>query len=405
MSTGAAARKLKWTLFGAQALGSAGFIVASTVTPIVGAELSGRPEFAGIPSSFYWAGGALAALVWGRLMDPLGRRRTLSLGLLVGVMGAILASLFVVRRSFPGFLFGLALMGAANSALQLARFMAGEVHRIQERGRAISTVVLGGTVGAVLGPVLVAPASTLGEWLGAPPLSGPYLASALFFVAGCLVITLLLHPDPRDLAVAVEDPGSLTVSAVRPVREIVNDHAVRVAALTMTIGQLVMVMLMVITSLHMAHHHHALSSIAAVMSSHVFGMFAFSAVSGRLADHWGRGPLIGAGALVLVVASLLATLSTDVAPLAFALFLLGLGWNFCYVGGSTLLSDSLSRGERARIQSLNDFVLTSVAGTGSALSGFVFSAVGYAAMGYLSAAVSLILIGLSRSLPGREKTA
>ena len=81
MRTTAAARKLKWTLFGAQAMGSAGFLVASTVTPIVGAELSGRPSFAGVPTAFYWAGGALATLVWGRLMDPIGRRRTLSLGL------------------------------------------------------------------------------------------------------------------------------------------------------------------------------------------------------------------------------------------------------------------------------------------------------------------------------------
>ena len=88
-------------------MGSAGFLVASTVTPIVGAQLSGRSSFAGVPTAFYWAGGALATLVWGRLMDPMGRRRTLSLGLLVGVLGASLASFFVVRHSFPGFVLGL----------------------------------------------------------------------------------------------------------------------------------------------------------------------------------------------------------------------------------------------------------------------------------------------------------
>ncbi len=137
------------------------------------------------------------------------------------------------------------------------------------------------------------------------------------------------------------------------------------------------------------------------MSSHVFGMYAFSVVSGRVADTWGRGPLIGAGAIVLVISCLTATLSTEVAPLAFSLFLLGLGWNFCYVGGSTLLSDRLSLDERARIQSVNDFVLTTLAGTGSALSGLVFSSVGYAIMGYASAAVSLILVALSREVKPR----
>ena len=401
MPTSAAARKLKWTLFGAQAMGSAGFLVASTVTPIVGAQLSGRPSFAGVPTAFYWAGGALATLVWGRLMDPIGRRRTLSLGLLVGVLGASLASLFVVRHSFRGFILGLALMGAANSALQLARFMAGEVHRMEERGRAISTVVLGGTVGAVLGPALVAPMSTLAISLGGPPLAGPYAASAGFFSLGAVLVVVLLWPDPRDLAKEVHLASAVEPPARRTVSEILRDRGVRIAGLTMAIAQVVMVMLMVITSLHMSHHHHQLSSIAAVMSSHVFGMYAFSVVSGRLADQWGRGPLIGVGALVLVVSCLTATLSTEVAPLAFALFLLGLGWNFCYVGGSTLLSDCLSQAERARIQSVNDFVLTTLAGTGSALSGLVFSSLGYAMMGYLSAGVSLILVWLSRGVTRR----
>ncbi|MBP6702520.1 MAG: MFS transporter [Vicinamibacteria bacterium] len=398
MPTTAAARKLKWTLFGAQAMGSAGFLVASTVTPIVGAQLSGRPAYAGVPSAFYWAGGALATLLWGRLMDPLGRRKTLVLGLLVGVVGASLASVFVVRQSFLGFIVGLALMGAANSALQLARFMAGEVHRLEERGRAISTVVLGGTVGAVLGPTLVAPMSTLATSLGGPPLAGPYAASAAFFSLGAVLVALLLWPDPRDLARQVHRSAASSASTVRSVREILGDPGVRIAGLTMAIAQVVMVMLMVITSLHMSHHHHALSSIAAVMSSHVFGMYAFSVVSGRIADRFGRGPLIGVGAVVLVISCLLATLSTDVTPLAIALFLLGLGWNFCYVGGSTLLSDCLSQDERARIQSFNDFLLTSLAGTGSALSGLVFSSVGYAVMGYVSAAVSLILVVLSRNV-------
>ena len=401
MPTTAAARKLKWTLFGAQAMGSAGFLVASTVTPIVGAQLSGRASFAGVPTAFYWAGGALATLAWGRLMDPIGRRRTLSLGLLVGVLGASLASLFVVRHSFPGFALGLALMGAANSALQLARFMAGEVHRMEERGRAISTVVLGGTVGAVLGPALVAPMSALATSLGGPPLAGPYAASAGFFSLGAVLVVILLWPDPRDLAKELQRVSEVPSPARRTAREILSDPGVRMAGLTMAIAQVVMVMLMVITSLHMSHHHHQLSSIAAVMSSHVFGMYAFSIVSGRFADKWGRGLLIGVGAVVLVVSCLTATLSTEVAPLAFALFLLGLGWNFCYVGGSTLLSDCLSQAERARIQSINDFVLTTLAGTGSALSGFVFSSLGYAMMGYLSASVSLILVWLSRGVTRR----
>ena len=319
----------------------------------------------------------------------------------MGVVGATLASFFVGQHSFRGFVVGLVLMGAANSALQLARFMAGEVHRIEQRGRAISTVILGGTVGAVLGPTLVAPMSALATSFGAPPLAGPYAASALFFSTGAILVVTLLWPDPMDLARTIQQASSVPEAPPRAVALILADPGVRIAGLTMAIAQVVMVMLMVITSLHMSHHHHALSSIAAVMSSHVFGMYAFSVVSGRIADRWGRGPLIGAGALVLVVACLLATVSNEVTPLALALFLLGLGWNFCYVGGSTLLSDCLSQSERARIQSINDFVLTSLAGTGSALSGLVFSSVGYAVMANVSAGVSLILVVLSLGVPKR----
>jgi MFS family permease len=242
--------------------------------------------------------------------------------------------------------------------------------------------------------------SALAVSLGGPPLAGPYAASAGFFSLGAVLVVLLLWPDPGDLAREIHQMNA-PEAAVRSVKEILADPLVRLASLTMAIAQVVMVMLMVITSLHMSHHHHELTSIAAVMSSHVFGMYAFSVLSGRFADRWGRGPLIGTGAMVLVLACLTATLSTDVAPLAFALFLLGLGWNFCYVGGSTLLSDRLSQAERARIQSINDFVLTSLAGTGSALSGLIFSSVGYAVMGYVSAGVSLILVGLSRGVRGR----
>ncbi|MEO5763544.1 MAG: MFS transporter, partial [Vicinamibacteria bacterium] len=224
MSTANAARKIKWTLFGAQAMGSAGFIVASTVTPIVGGALSGRASFAGVPTAFYWCGGALATLLWGRLLDPLGRRVTLTLGLTVGVIGAATASFFVVQHSFVGFIAGLILMGAANSALQLARFMAGEVHAVRERGRAISTVVLGGTFGAILGPALVAPMSQVAVWFGGPPLAGPYAASAGFFLMGALITAALLRPDPHDLAREIHAASALPDVPARSVRAILSDR-------------------------------------------------------------------------------------------------------------------------------------------------------------------------------------
>jgi MFS family permease len=152
----------------------------------------------------------------------------------------------------------------------------------------------------------------------------------------------------------------------------------------------VMVMVMVITALHMKNHQHALGAISIVISAHTFGMYAFSIFSGQLVDRWGRGPVILVGAATLVLASVAATISPDVLPLGVALFFLGLGWNFCYVGGSTLLADQLSPQERARTQGLNDLMVGLASATGSLSSGVIFAAVGYATMGYVSAVLALM---------------
>ncbi len=171
------ARRLTWVLFAAQSMSSAGFIAAATLASILGAELAGSAAWAGVPSSVYLLGTAGAALAWGYLMDVLGRRGGLVLGLVLGALGGGLAFLAVDTGSFLLFLVGLALMGVASAAVTLGRFAAAEVHPPAERGRALSTVVLGGTVGAVLGPLLVGPAGRWAESLGRRDLSGAYAVS------------------------------------------------------------------------------------------------------------------------------------------------------------------------------------------------------------------------------------
>jgi MFS family permease len=158
----------------------------------------------------------------------------------------------------------------------------------------------------------------------------------------------------------------------------------------MALGQVVMVAIMVITSLHMSNHHHHLSDISAVIASHTFGMFAFSVLSGRLADRWGRGPVILTGAATLLLSCITAPLSPNVLPLAVALFLLGLGWNFCFVGGSALLSDQLSPLERSRTQGMNDLFVGLASATGSLGSGIVFAASSYTIIAIVSGVLALI---------------
>jgi MFS family permease len=387
------ARRITFTLFLAQSLGSAGLVQSATINSIVGAQLAGNPAWAGAPSAIFLLGTAFASLGGGYFMERFGRRGGITLGLLCGAVGAALAAIAVVDHAFLAFLVGLAILGIAQAALQLGRFVAAEVHPPLERGRAISQVVLGGTVGAVLGPWLVGPVGALSLKAGYEELAGPYVAGLLLYLVTALLIFVRLRPEPRDLgrSLAALFPESQPAEGGdRSIKEILSAPGPMAAMGVMVFSQMVMVMLMVITALHMKNHQHGLTSISAVISSHTFGMFAFSVISGQLADRWGRMPVILVGLGTLILACLLAPLSPQVIPLAGALFLLGLGWNFCYVGGSSLLSDHLSPLERARTQGFNDLLIGLASALGSFGSGLVFAAVGFGTMGLFGLLVALV---------------
>lgn len=391
------ARRITRTLFLAQSLGSAGLIAATTVNAIVGAALSGQAAWAGLPTAIYLLGGAAAALGWGFTMDHLGRRRGLVMGLLLGSIGAGLTGSAVISRSFGVFLIGLMLMGTASSAMQFGRFAAAEVHPQQERGRAISKVVVGGTVGAVFGPLLVGPTGQWAQGWGLDELSGPYGITLLMFFLSAIAVFTWLKPDPRDVGRTIAgfypdqpQPGT----HIRPLRIILRDPTTVVAMTAMIVGQLTMWLLMVATTLQVRDHQHSLDAVSLVMSLHTLGMYAFSMFSGRLADRWGRVLVISVGAGLLILASLAASVSSQVLPISIALFLVGLGWNFCYVGGSSLLTDQLSPFERARTQGVNDLLIALVSAAGSLGSGIAYARVGFGAMSLISAMIAMFLLGL-----------
>lgn len=387
------ARKITAILFAGQSLASAGFIAAATLNSIVGAKLANNPGLAGVPTATYLLAGAFSAFGWGYVNDVIGRRLGLTMGLVFGAIGSGVAFFAISKESFAIFLVGMILMGVANAAVQLGRFAAAEVNPPDQRGRAISNVVIGGTIGSVVGPFVAGPAGQFFKPIAGDELAGAYAISLALFAIGALVVYLGLRPDPREVGrwVAEKFPQAMTGDGpARSVFEIFRQPAAIVALLAMVLGQMVMVLIMVITSLHMKDNGHALGDISIVISAHTFGMYAFSVISGQLADRWGRGPVIIAGSGTLILAALAATISPDVLPLGVALFLLGLGWNFCYVGGSTLLADQLSPAERARTQGFNDLLVGLASAIGSLSSGLIFAAVGYAVMAYISAAVAVL---------------
>ena len=409
-------RKITLVLFAGQGLASAAFIAASTLNAIVGAKLAGNASLAGLPSAAYLLAGALAAFGWGYLNDAWGRRGGLVAGLLIGALGSGVAFIAIARESFPLFLLGMLFIGISSAEVQLARFAAAEVNPPAARGRAISNVVVGGALGSVIGPFVAGPAGQAFKGIAGDELAGAYAIGLVLLILGALVVLLGLRPDPRDVGRQIAQLYPQTDAASGPVSahsadrgrgavEILRQPAALVALLAMMLGQLVMVLVMVITSLHMKDHHHPLGDISIVISAHTFGMYAFSIFSGRLADRWGRGAVILVGASTLVIACLAATLSPDVLPLGVALFFLGLGWNFCYVGGSTLLADQLSPVERARTQGLNDLLVGLASATGSLSSGLVFARLGYAVMAYAGAVVAILpLLAVAFWMRGRARS-
>jgi MFS family permease len=217
----------------------------------------------------------------------------------------------------------------------------------------------------------------------------------LLLAAAGVIIFVGLRPDPRELAatlVKLEGGRGTRQQEHRPLIRLLALPAVRLAIGAMVLGQTVMVLVMVITSLHMRINLHPLREVSFVISGHTFGMYAFSVFTGKLADRWGRGTTIAAGSLLLLLSCLAAPLSTELRPLIFSLFFLGLGWNLCFVAGSALLSDQLAASERCRMQGFNDLLVGLPSAIAGLSSGLIFASAGYQGMAWIGALHAGILM-------------
>lgn len=402
-------RRTVATLFTTQSLFSAATIAAFTLTSIVAADLSGQDSLAGVPATVLMLGRAAAAYPIGALMDRSGRRVGLTVGFAFAALGLLLSAIAIDWGSFVFFCAGSVLIGVGRSASEQSRFAAAEVYPQGQRARVMGILVFAGTVGSVGGPLLVIPATRLAEDFAFHVDAGPYLLGAGLMAVAMATVFALLRPDPKTLGAAMErqEFGEPSPSAqkkiVRPLRQIFGQDMVLVALAAMVIGQLVMTLLMVITPLHMRHNAHGHEAISGVIMAHTLGMFGLSALTGWLIDRMGRAPMIMLGALVLIVAAVLAPISTGVPLLATSLFLLGLGWNFTFIAGSSLLSDALESHERGRIQGVSEALVALASGAGSLSTGGVFAVGGMGAVAAVGLAFSLALIVWAFWLSRREQ--
>jgi len=396
-------RRTIWTLVAGVAIGSTGHIAAVTVGTIVAEEIAGTSALAGLPAASVVLGSAVGSALLSLLMARRGRRIGLALGYTISVGGALVAAAAVIVGSLPLLTLGTLLIGFGNSSNQLSRYAAADLVPHGRRASAIGLVVWGATVGAVVGPNLVAFAGDVAVNLDLPRLVGPYLMPVLFVGAAAVLSFSLLRPDPYELAdeSAIESAEAIALPNV-PLVDLLRRPAVLAAIVALVTGQVVMVLIMTMTPLHMTQHGHDLAAVGLVISGHTFGMFALSPVSGRLTDRFGSPVVIALGLAVLAVSAVMAAVApADGGVLLFvALFLLGYGWNLGFVAGSAMLAGNLAIGERTRLQGFTDAFIWSSAAAASLSSGLVVDWAGYATLGLIGAGLVaipvIVLVGLRR---------
>jgi MFS family permease len=385
------------TLFAAQVCGSTGHSIGMAIGGIMAAGITGSNAWSGIPVAVGALGTALASWPLSRLMERWGRRPGLALGYGLAVLGTLVGMVGVTIGSFALLLVGMALFGVSQTSNLLSRYAAADVSPGSQRGRAMGLIVWGSSAGSIVGPNLMEPALRLGAWLGVAPAASAFLISIVGYGAAAILIELFLRPDPLAVARQFHESAS-TGRAARPTRalgEILTDVRVQLALATLTISQFVMISTTSTSPVYLHDQGHTVQTIGVAVGLHLGGMYIASPLSGWLCDRLGRLPMIGVGALVLIVAVMLAGLApgSDRTLVILGLFLNGIGWNFAFVAGSALLTDALSPAERASTQGIADLFMGLMGAFGSAAGGMILGVWGFTVLNTLGAALALGPLG------------
>lgn len=380
-----------------QVVGSAALSAAVTVGAFVIQDILGaETPLGGMATATVTVGTAIMAQMLARLMSVKGRRPGLALGYGLALVGGLVAGLGVEMSNLTVFMIGLFLFGNGQASNLLSRYAAMDLAEAEHRGKAMSRVLFASTFGAVFGPIVIKPAEVLGERVFNWNLyTGPWVFSGVFFLFSLLNVWIRLRPDPLVVAgrVGAEDgPRRSFGDVLIPLRQ---SRSSRLAVAAMALSQMTMVAIMTMTPVHLKIHGHEGVS-AFIISLHVAGMYAFSPLVGRFSDVFGRRRTIQTGAVILIVASAFSSLAGDSPTLLWpGLILLGLGWNFGIVGGSGLLSESVSTDVRVRVQGSADLLMSLCGGVAGFSSGFIRKGIGYNALAVVGMMLTAVLLVLA----------
>ncbi len=400
----AAQTRTVWLLSAAQVVGGVGMGASASIGALLAESIARSEAYAGVARTASILGAAAVGVPLALLAQRRGRRAALSTGWFVCAVGSVLLVLAAMAESVPVLALGMLLFGVGSATNLQSRYAAADLAPPHHRARALSLVVWSTTVGAVIGPNLGTPGAAVASLLGLPRLAGAFVLSTGFVLLAAMLLWAFLRPDPLLLAqqrqFAEQQPAPGTVSAVgqnslptvvRAVwAQLRRSPQAGFAFVTVVLGHTVMGAVMTMTPVSLSDEGMTLTIVGFTITAHVVGMYAFSPIVGWLADRVGRTAVVVVGQVIYVAAMALAGLGhRSVALVVAGLFLLGLGWSFSLVAGSTMLSDVTAPSLRPAMQGTADTAMNLVAAVGAGLSGPLMSWFGF---GGLNAAATVLVV-------------
>jgi MFS family permease len=367
----ASARKTVWLLSACQALLLTNGVTLIAVSALAGHMLAGNKALATLPATAYVLGSWCSTFPASLWMRRTGPRVGFLTGGAFGIAGSVVATLAMASGSFALLCAGTFLFGIYNAFGQYYRFAAADAAPADFKAKAISYVLAGGLVGGIVGP-------GVSQWtreLAQPTYTATYASLALFSLAAMAILSRLSIPAGAD---RVEH------GPARSLAEIAAQPVFIVAATVAAFGYATMTLLMTATPLAMGFCGHSYGAAASVISAHVVGMFAPSFVTGSLIKRFGVLRVIAAGVAILFACVAIGLSGQAVAHFWWALVLLGIGWNFTYIGGSTLLTEAYRPSERGKAQGTNEMIVFTVQALASFSSGVLVNARGWDTLNYVA---------------------
>lgn len=354
-------------------------------TGLAGYALAANKSLATLPVSGYVVGGALTTMASSLLMKKIGRRNGFLLGSTVGIVGALICALAIYLQHFWLLCVGTLVLGGYNATAQYYRFAAADVASVEFKSKAISLVLAGGIVGAIVGPT----SSIFTKDLWAPAFLGSYLSLTLFCVLAIMVQRLLDIPTPSEEEKKAEG---------RSIAQLARQPAFVIAVAAGAVSYGVMNLLMTATPLAMQACQYPYKEAAFVIQWHILGMFVPSFFTGSLIKRFGLMSIMVTGVVLNLVCVAVALNGIAIWNFWLAMVLVGVGWNFMYIGATTLLTETYLPAEKAKAQGFNEMTIFVTLALSSLFSGALFTLQGWERINLLAlpflAAVGAALVWL-----------